>query len=64
MVKSREPIIIDNKFIKKILGYDDMRDFFIQMGNWSENSNFTALPGLYDFQKFIRAYIRDNYLDL
>lgn len=63
LLKSRSPILINNKFIKKILGYDDMRDFYKDIGDWGYTSDFTYRNEEYDNQRFLRRFLKETYFD-
>ncbi len=35
LLKSKKAIVVNNKFIKRVLGLDDMRDFYKMIGDFS-----------------------------
>ncbi len=63
LVRSRQPIAVNNHFIKKVLGIEDMRDFTKDLGDWGYVSDFTYRTEEYDFQRFLKRYLRETYLD-
>lgn len=63
LLKSRKPILINNKFIKRILGFEDMRDFYKAVGDWGHCTDFTYRNEEYDNQRFIRRFLRETYFD-
>ncbi len=62
LLKSKKAIKFNNKLVK-LLGFDDMRDFFEDIHSWGHSRDFTYQTTQDDMQKFIRAYIRENFLD-
>lgn len=62
LLKSRKPIILNTSFIKNVLGYDDMRDFFSDLANWGNNTDFTYQTTQNDCNRFLRAFLK-SYLD-
>ncbi len=62
IVKSRKAIVINNKFIKRILGLDDMRDFYRAVSEWGDSTDFTYQTEPEDNQSFLRRFIKENYL--
>lgn len=64
IVESKEAIIINNHFIKRVLGFDDMRDFFQSIGDWGYSHDFTYKDKqTEDFKTFFHEYLKENYLD-
>jgi hypothetical protein len=63
LLKKKEKIVINNKFIKRILGFDDMRDFYKDVGDWGYCTDFTYRNEEYDNQRFLRRYLKETYLD-
>ena len=63
LYKSKKAINLNNKLIKKILGFEDMRDFFEEVYTWGHQKDFTYQTEIYDSQKFIRSFIKDWYLE-
>lgn len=63
LLKSKRPININNKLIIKILGRDDMRDFYEDIGNWGHVTDFTYRNETHDNQRFIRRFLKETYLD-
>lgn len=63
LVKSKKAILVNNKFIKRILGFDDMRDFVKDIGDWGHCTDFTYCTEEYDWQRFLKRYLKDNFLN-
>lgn len=63
LVKSRKPISINNKFIKRILGFEDMRDFCESIHNWGYSRDFTYQTLEYDWQRFLKTYLKEEFLE-
>lgn len=62
LVKSDKPIVLDQELITKTLGFEDMREFTQTLNNWAGSSDFTYTSEIYDWQKFIKAFLKENYL--
>lgn len=62
MLNSKAPILINNRFAK-VLGFDDMRDLFASIHEWGYSRDFTYDTKTVDMQRFLRAYLRETYLD-
>lgn len=63
LLKSKKAIVVNNKFIKRILGFDDMRDFYKEIGDWGYVNDFTYRTEMYDNQRFLRRFLKETYLD-
>lgn len=64
ILKSRKAIVIDNKFIKKVLAFDDMRDFAQSIGDWGYTTDFTYRDyQTNNWQAFVRRYLKENFID-
>lgn len=61
LYKSRKAIVINNAFAK-LLGHDDMRDLFAEIHGWGHSYDFTYSNATDDLQRFLRLFIKDNYL--
>lgn len=58
-LKTNRPIQIDTRLIVRILGYDDMRDFFMALANWGHNTDFTYNEGpTMHPQRYLRAFLK------
>lgn len=63
LLKSRKAINLNNK-LSRILGFDGMRELFGSIHSWGYSRDFTYQSYINeDMQKFLRAYLRENYLD-
>lgn len=63
LLKEKKNIPITQELITKVLGFDDMRDFFSAIGNWGYNSDFTYQDDVTEnYNKFVRAFLK-SYLD-
>lgn len=62
IVKSEKPIVLDQELIEKTLGFEDMREFTQTLNNWAVCSDFTYSNEIYDWQKFIKAFLKEKYL--
>ena len=60
LIKSKKAININNK-LAKMLGFEDMRDFFAEIHEWGYNRDFTYQNTEYDMQKFLRAFVKETY---
>lgn len=64
LLKSRKPILLNNAFIKKVLGYDDMRDFTKDLGDWGYVTDFTYLDyQTQNWQSHLRRFLKETFLD-
>ena len=64
LIKERKPIIVNNKLIKRVLGYDDMRDFAQEIGDWGYVTDFTYRDyQTENRQTFLRRFLRETFLD-
>lgn len=64
LVKSRKAISIDNSFIKKVLAFEDMRDFTQSIGDWGYSTDFTYRGyQTENWQAYLRRYLKENFLD-
>lgn len=63
LLRSKKAIIVNNNFIKKTLGFDDMRDFYREIGDWGYVTDFTYRTEEYDNQRFLRRFLKETYLD-
>lgn len=63
LVRSKKAICVNNKFIKRTLGFSEMRDFCEAIHNWSYARDFTYQDATYDWQKFLRLWIKEEFLD-
>jgi len=64
LLASNKAIVINNRFIKSVLGFDDMREFFQSIGDWGYGHDFTYQDNkTEDFQKFLREYLKENYIN-
>lgn len=62
LLKTRKTINLNNK-LARTLGYDDMRDLFTSIYQWGNTKDFTYQNTEYDMQRFLRAYLRETYID-
>lgn len=62
LIKSKKAVNINNKLVK-MLGFDDMRDFFESIHSWGYSRDFTYQTTQDDMQRFTKAYIRETFLD-
>lgn len=64
LVKSKKAIVVNNGFIKRTLGFDDMRDFARSIGDWGYVTDFTYLDHQTEsWQLFLRRYLKEQFLD-
>jgi hypothetical protein len=63
LVKSKKPILINNKLIKRILGFSDMRDFCEAINSWGYSHDFTYDTKTEDWQRYLRAWFKEEYLN-
>jgi len=64
LLKGRKPILVNNAFIKKVLGYDDMRDFARDIGDWGYTTDFTYRDyQTENWQSFLRRFLKETFLD-
>lgn len=64
LVKNRKSIVVNNRFIKDILGFDDMRDFAKSIGDWGYTTDFTYLDyQTQNWQVYLRRYLKENFID-
>jgi hypothetical protein len=63
ILKDEKDIVIDNTLIKKVLGFDDMRDFVKEIGDWGHVTDFTYQTEPEDWQSFLRRFLQENFLD-
>lgn len=64
LVKNKKSIVVDQKFIKEVLGFEDMRDFTQSIGDWGYTTDFTYLDHQTEsWQLFLRRYLKENFLD-
>lgn len=61
LYQSKKAININNK-LAKMLGFEDMRDLFAEIHAWGYNKDFTYQNSEYDMQKFLRLFLKDNYI--
>jgi hypothetical protein len=65
LVKSKKAILINTKFIKSVLGFDDMRDFAKSIGDWGFATDFTYRNyQLENWQLFLRKILAGKVLRL
>ena len=64
VLKAKTAIVVDNRLIKHVLGFDDMRDFVKDIGDWGYTSDFTYCDyQTENWQNFLRRYLKENFLD-
>ncbi len=64
IVFSSEDIVITDYLIKKVLCFEDMREFFAAIHEWGYSKDFTYQELLTEsFQLFIREFLKENYLE-
>ncbi len=61
LLKSKKTILVNNKLIKRILGFDDMRDLSKSISDWGYCTDFTYRTEEYDWQRFIRRWLKEEY---
>lgn len=64
LVKSKKAIVINQKFITRILGFDDMRDFAESLHDFGYTTDFTYLDYQTEsWQSFLRRYLKEGFLN-
>lgn len=63
LVRSKKAINTNNKLIKRMLGFEDMRDFIDKIQTWGYSRDFTYQAHTDDWQKFFKLFLKENYLD-
>jgi len=63
LVTSKKAIITNNKFIKRTLGFEDMREFTEAIHSWGYSRDFTYQSNVYgNWQKFLKQWLFETYL--
>lgn len=63
LLNKKEPIEINDNLIKKVLGFDDMRDFTSELYHWGYQTDFTYRDAyLNNWQRHFRMFLK-SYLD-
>ena len=63
LLSSKKAININHKLVKKILGFEDMRDFFEAIHQWGYSRDFTYQRTEYNLQSYLRLWLREEYLN-
>lgn len=64
LLKKKEAIVVNHKLIKKILGFEDMRDFVESLHDFGYTTDFTYRDyQTENWQKFLRRYLKETFLD-
>jgi len=60
LLRDKKAVKLDGVLIK-LLGFEDMRDFFEDINAWGYARNFTYDPAPSSFQRFLRLYLKENF---
>lgn len=63
LVESKKAILVNNKLVMRILGFSDMRDFAQSLHSWGYCRDFIYQTQTYDWQRFLRLYLKETFLD-
>lgn len=64
ILSKRRTIQVDNELVFEILGYDDMRDFTKDLGDWGYAADFTYNERpTQNWQSHLRAFLKENFLE-
>lgn len=63
LLESKKAILINNKFVIRVLGFSDMRDFVEAINSWGYSHDFTYDTKVYDWQRFLKAWIKETYFN-
>lgn len=63
LVDSKKAILINNKFVFRTLAFSDVREFCEAIHSWGYSRDFTYQTIQNDWQRFLRTWIKETYLD-
>ena len=63
LLKSRKAILVNNKLIKRTLGFEDMREFCEAIHNWGYSRDFTYSIVPDNWDRYLRTFLRERFLE-
>ncbi len=63
LLQSKKAILLNNKLIKRTLGFDDIRDFLKVISDWGYARDFTYQTETEDWQRFLRLWIKEEFIN-